>query len=290
MRKITKAVITAAGLGTRFLPATKNVAKELIPIINKPTIQYKVEACIAAGITDIIIVTRFGNHSVEDFFDSTPALESYLKEKGKDKEAEMIKNIYTSANFTFVRQDMTLPYGQGAPLYSVRRLIHDEPFFFGYGDDFVLTEDNYVKDMVDMYNNNKAEVVLSCIDVDKERIKKLSVVNVNNEKDNKVVSFIEKPKDSEINSTLSSIGSYILPSDIFEHLDPNKLDARGEFIFQQSFDYYIPRGTMYAYKVDGKFLTNGDPLNFLISNVEVGLSREDVKEEFRKYLLGRLNE
>ncbi|MEI6887043.1 MAG: sugar phosphate nucleotidyltransferase [bacterium] len=288
MRKITKAVITAAGLGTRFLPATKNVAKELIPIINKPTIQYKVEACIEAGITDIVIVTRFGNHSVEDFFDSTPALESYLKEKGKDKEAEMIKKIYTSANFTFVRQDMTLPYGQGAPLYSVRRLIHDEPFFFGYGDDFLLTQDNYVKDMIDLYNKNNAEIVLSCINVDKEKIKKLSVVNVNSE--NRVVSFIEKPKDEEINSTLSSIGSYILPSDIFEHLDPTKLDARGEFIFQQSFDHYIPRGNMYAYNVQGKFLTNGDPLNFLISNVEVGLYREDVKEEFKKYLIKRLAE
>src|SRR5689334_7904140 len=124
---IEKAIITAAGYGTRFLPATKNVPKELLPVINKPTIHYIVEDCIKAGIKDIIIVTRFGNHAVEDYFDTTPALEIYLTEKGKLKEAEEIKKIYSAANFIFIRQDPNLPYGNASPTYSARNLIKDEP-------------------------------------------------------------------------------------------------------------------------------------------------------------------
>lgn len=131
---VTKAIITAAGYGTRFLPVTKNVPKELLPVINKPTIHYIVEDCIQAGIRDIIIVTRFGNHSVEDYFDTTPALESYLEQKGKHKEAKEIHDIYSSANFIFIRQDPDLPYGNASPLYSAKSLISKgESFIYAWG-------------------------------------------------------------------------------------------------------------------------------------------------------------
>ena len=289
MNKITKAVITAAGQGTRFLPATKNIPKELIPIINKPTIHYKVEACINAGIKEIIIVTRFGNSAVEDYFDTAPVLENYLRSKGKDKEAEEIKKIYTSANFIFVRQDPTLPYGTGAALYSVRNLIKDESFVFGFGDDLILTDENYIKGMMDVAEEENTELVLSVQSLDKEMVPKFSMVEIKEGTKDVVKSFLEKPKPEQVTSTLVSLGNYILPSSIFDVLDPNNL-VNGEFIFQQTFTEYIKRSVVRAYMTPGKFLTNGDPLNYLISTVEVALSREDLKEQFKEYLKSKIKD
>lgn len=289
MSKITKAVITAAGQGTRFLPATKNIPKELIPIINKPTIHYKVEACINAGIKEIIIVTRFGNSAVEDYFDTAPVLENYLRSKGKEKEAEEIKKIYTSANFIFVRQDPTLPYGTGAALYSVRNVIKDESFVFGFGDDLILTDENYIKGMIDTANEENTELVLSVQNMPRETMGKWGMVDIKEGTKDVVERFLEKPRPEEITSTLASLGNYILPSSIFDILDPKNL-INGEFIFQQTFPEYIKRSAVRAYMTPGKFLTNGDPLNYLISTVEVALSRDDLKVQFKEYLKSKIKE
>lgn len=283
MSPIKKAVITAAGYGTRFLPATKNVPKELLPIINKPTIHYVVEQCVNAGIKDIIIVTRFGNHSVEDYFDTTPTLEKYLLDKGKIKEAEAIKQIYSQANFIFVRQDPALPYGNASPLYSVKNLVGDDPFVYSWGDDFMFGENVGVSEVVELYEKQKSDVVLNCINADKSQVPKLGMV-IMKAGSNVVDQIIEKPSLEQIVTNVCSVSPYVLSPIIFDYLDPTKVEPGKEFIFQTAIDQLTKTGTVRAVISKGKWLTNGDPLNYLKSTVEIALANPEWKDEFMSYL------
>lgn len=288
MAKINKAIITAAGYGTRFLPATKNVPKELLPIINRPTIDYIVSDFVKAGIEDIIIVTRFGNHAIEDYFDSAPALEKYLSEKNKEKELEEIRSIYSSANFIFVRQDPTLPYGNASPLYSARALVgKDESFFYAWGDDIVLNPSSTSKEMLDLYNLHNPDIVLNCVEVSNELVPKLGIVKLK-EDELSVEKIIEKPKLEEAPSNIASVFGFLLNSNIFEHLDPTKVEPGKEFMIQNAIDEVCKSGKVIASKTKGKWLTTGDPLNYLKATVEIALSREDLKDEFLSYLKGRI--
>lgn len=290
-KKVTKAVITAAGYGTRFLPATKNIPKELLPIINKPTISYVVDQCIEAGIKDIIIVTRFGNHAVEDYFDSEPALEKYLRDKGKDKLAEDIKEIYKGANFIFVRQNPDLPYGNAAPLYSVKDLIQDEPFIYSWGDDIILGEQVGVVELVNSYNANPCDVILNCLRTTPEEISKTGAeVRIKEGTTDSVASLIEKPPVDEVQSDLLSVSPYLLTPKIFEYLNPKKDERVGEFLFQKGVEGIMHNGgNVRASVTTGKWLTMGDPLNYLKATVEIALYRDDLKESFLTYLKSRLS-
>lgn len=291
MKKVTKAVITAAGYGTRFLPATKNIPKELLPIINKPTISYVVDQCIEAGIKDIIIVTRFGNHAVEDYFDSEPALEKYLRDKGKDALAEQIKEIYKGANFIFVRQNPDLPYGNAAPLYSVKELIQDEPFIYSWGDDIVLGEGVGVVELVKSYEDNPSDVILNCLETTKEEISKVGAEIRTKEGSDVVTEIIEKPPVDEVQSNLLSVSPYLLTPRVFDYLDPNVDQRVGEFLFQNGVEGIIrDGGTVRASVTKGRWLTMGDPLNYLKATVEIALYRDDLRDDFVKYLKNRTKE
>jgi UTP--glucose-1-phosphate uridylyltransferase len=286
---IQKAIITAAGYGTRFLPATKNVPKELLPVINKPTIHYIVEDCIKAGIKDIIVVTRFGNHAVEDFFDTTPALEAYLESKGKHKEAEAIHEIYSSANFIFIRQDPDLPYGNASPLYSAKSLIgKDEAFIYAWGDDIILGEDAGIQEIVNDYQQNYADVILNCTKVDKEQVTKLGIVKFKHEGSLEIEQIIEKPTLEESPSNIASVSPYLLNANIFDYLDPSKIEPGKEFMIQNAIDTLCKQGTVRANITKGTWLTTGDPLNYLKATVEIALSRDDLREDFLKYLSTRI--
>lgn len=291
MQKVTKAVITAAGYGTRFLPATKNIPKELLPIINKPTISYVVDQCIEAGIKDIIIVTRFGNHAVEDYFDSEPALESYLVKKGKDKLAAEIKEVYKGANFVFVRQNSDLPYGNAAPLYSAKELIQDEPFIYSWGDDIVLGEGVGVVELVESYNRSQCDVILNCIETSKEEISKIGAeVRVKKGTD-EVREIIEKPPVSEVEGNLLSVSPYLLTPKVFDYLDPNIDKRTGEFLFQNGVEGIINEGgNVRANITKGRWLTMGDPLNYLKATIEIALYRDDLRDDFIGYLKTRVKE
>lgn len=291
-KKVTKAVITAAGYGTRFLPATKNIPKELLPIINKPTISYVVDQCIEAGIKDIIIITRFGNHAVEDYFDSEPALEKYLRDKGKDKLAEEIKEIYKGANFIFVRQNPDLPYGNAAPLYSVKDLIQNEPFIYSWGDDIVLGEGVGVVELVKSYNENPCDGILNCLRTTAVEISKTGAeVRIKEGTVDQVESLVEKPAVSDVRSDLLSVSPYLLTPKIFSYLDPKKDERVGEFLFQKGVEGIINDGGIVRASVTkGKWLTMGDPLNYLKATIEIALYRNDLKDDFVNYLRSRVKE
>lgn len=290
MKKVTKAIITAAGYGTRFLPATKNVPKELLPIINRPTIDYVVRDFVKAGIKDIVIVTRFGNHSIEDYFDTNPNLEKYLLEKRKDKELNEIREIYSSANFIFVRQNPDLPYGNASPLYSVKDLIKEgESFFYAWGDDLVLHNGSVASEMLDIYKKVDADIILNCFEVEESLITKLGIVKIKENSQNKVEQIIEKPKLEEAPSNIASGFAFLLNDKIFEYLDPSSITTNEEFLIQTAIDKLCKKGKVYASLTKGKWLTMGDPLNFLKATVEVALNRDDLKDEFLKYLKERIS-
>lgn len=290
MGKITKGVITAAGYGTRFLPATKNIPKELLPIIDKPTISYIVEQFVEAGIEDIIIVTRFGNHGVEDYFDSTPALENYLVQRGKEEKAELIRKVYKMANFIFVRQNPDLPYGNAAPLYSVKDLIKDEPFLYSWGDDIIYGEKVGAHELVVSYAQHQADCILNCLKVSKELLSKTGAeVQIEKGTENKVSKIREKPPVNEIKSNLLSVSPYLLTPKIFDFLDPNVDKHTGEFLFQKGVEKMIEQGgDVRAVVTKGMFLTTGDPLNYLKTTVEIALARDDINGEFVAYLKKRM--
>lgn len=282
---ITKAIITAAGYGTRFLPATKNVPKELLPVINTPTIHYIVQDCIKAGIKDIIIVTRFGNHSVEDYFDTTPALESYLESKGKVKEAEAIHEIYSSANFIFIRQDPDLPYGNASPLYSAKSLIQkDESFIYAWGDDIILGENAGIQEIIEDYKNEYADVILNCTKVGEDQITKLGIVKFKNNESTQIEQIIEKPTLEQAPSNVASVSPYLFNAKIFDYLDPLKVELGKEFMIQNAIDALCREGVVRANVTKGTWLTTGDPLNYLKATVEIALSRDDLRDEFINYL------
>lgn len=286
---ITKAIITAAGYGTRFLPATKNVPKELLPVINKPTIHYIVEDCIKAGIKDIIIVTRFGNHAVEDFFDNNPALEGYLESKGKKKEAEAIREIYSKANFIFIRQDPSLPYGNAAPLYSARSLINEgEAFIYAWGDDIILGEGAGIEEIAKDYQENYADIILNCTKVEDDQITKLGIVKFRDEDSREIEQIIEKPTLEEAPSNVASVSPYLFNSNIFDYLDPALVESGKEFMIQNAIDKLCREGIVRANITKGTWLTTGDPLNYLKATVEIALSRDDLRDDFLKYLSERI--
>lgn len=291
-RKVTKAIITAAGYGTRFLPATKNIPKELLPIINKPTISYVVDQCIEAGIKDIIIVTRFGNHAVEDYFDSEPALEQYLIERGKKNLADELKKTYNRANFIFVRQKSDLPYGNAAPLYSVKDLIKDEAFIYSWGDDIILGEKVGVVELVEKYNNDPCDAILNCLETTKEEISKTGAeVRIKDGTKDIVESLVEKPLVEKVKSNLLSVSPYLLTPKIFEYLDPEVDNRTGEFLFQKGVEGIIrDGGKVRASVTKGRWLTMGDPFNYLKSTIEIALYRDDLRDDFINYLKSRVKE
>lgn len=288
--KIKKAIITAAGYGTRFLPATKNIPKELLPVINKPTIHYIVENLVNAGIEDIIIVSRYGNHAVEDYFDSTPALENYLNLKGKSEEAKKIKAIYEMANFIFIRQNSDLPYGNASPLYSAKNLINDEPFIYAWGDDIILGKGAGGPEIMSAFYSDPAEVYLTALEVETSQYNKLGMISY--DKETKDVSyFIEKPELDKSPSNLATVAPYILTPEIFKYLDPTKIEKGKEFVFQDAFNPMIKDGLkIKAIITSGKWLTTGDPISYLKATFEIAMQRDDLREEITKYLKTRLQE
>jgi UTP--glucose-1-phosphate uridylyltransferase len=288
MPTIKKAVITAGGFGSRFLPATKSIPKELLPIINKPAIHYIVDQCIDAGITDIIIVSKPGNESIQDYFSHNAELEEYLTIKGKTKELQVVREIYRSANVTIVMQDESLPYGNARPLYTIKDLIGDEPFIYSYGDDIVFGEGAGVKELVAEYEASQADIVLMCTEVSDSMVPKVGIVKIKEGTKNQVEHIVEKPKLENAPSKLASVACYVFSPVIFDHLDPTYMGDVGEFFLQKGIDEIIETGTVTAVTTTGKWLTNGDPLNYLISTVEVALDRQDLKEDFKKYLLAKV--
>ncbi len=283
--KITKAVIPAAGLGTRVLPATKSMPKEMLPIVDKPAIQYIVEEAVNSGITDILIITNRGKGLIEDHFDRVPELEARLTSSGPEKEKILkeIVDISHSANIYFVRQKETR--GLGHAVNCARSFVGNEPFAVLYGDDVIIGEDPACGQLICAYDEF-GKGVLGVKKVTKEAITKYSSLKVEALHDNyfKCTDMIEKPTPDKIMSLYSILGRCILPPDIFDILDQTKPGAGGEIQLTDAMCALARSTGMVAVDFTGKRYDMGNKLGIMKAQVEVALKHPDIGKDFKEYL------
>ncbi len=284
MQKIRKAVIPVAGFGTRFLPATKAMPKEMLPIVDKPIIQYVVEEAVASGITDIILVTGASKRAVEDHFDYNYEMEAWLIKQGKEEQLEEIRKIAEMANFIYVRQKG--PYGNGTPVLSAKDVIGDEPFVVLWGDEFIYSNPPRARQCIDVYEKYDAPVI-SAIEVAREDVSKYGIADVELVADNiyRIKSLVEKPDPSDAPSTLATHGCYLLTPDIFDELKQLKPGKGGEIWLPEAVQALAKKRSVYACKVkNATYYDTGSKLGYLKANVDFALRDKTLGEEFRKYL------
>ena len=289
MKKVRKAIIPAAGLGTRFLPLTKAMPKEMLPIIDKPTIQYIVEEAIASGIEDIIIVTGKGKRTIEDHFDNNFELEENLIKKGK---FELLEKVQASSKVEihYIRQKE--PKGLGHAVWTARKFIGDEPFAVLLGDDIIRSDKPCLKQLMDQYTVNGASVIgVQPVDADEtHRYGIVDPVGVNG-RCYKVRDFVEKPVKGTAPSNLAIMGRYILTPEIFQFLDKQIVGAGGEIQLTDAIQELNKIQNVYAYDFEGKRYDVGEMLGFLQTQMEFALDHEEygekVEEIMRKLLKAR---
>jgi len=282
--KIRKAVIPAAGYGTRFLPMTKASPKEMLPIIDKPIIQYVVEEAVASGIEDIIIVTGYNKRAIEDHFDHCLELENYLEKCGKIEQLEEIRKIARLANFIYIRQKG--PYGNATPVLNAEPIIGNEPFAVLWGDEFIYAEPPRLKQMIEVYDKF-SDPVISAVRVPKEYLNKYGIAKVKDVEDKifEIEEIVEKPEPDQAPSDLATHGAYILTPDIFEALKNIKPGKGGEIWLVDGINALRKNHKIYAREIEnGKYYDTGNKLEYLKANVEFGLKRKDINGEFKKYL------
>jgi UTP--glucose-1-phosphate uridylyltransferase len=285
--KITKVVIPVAGYGTRFLPATKAQPKEMLPIVDKPIIQYIVEDAVRAGMTDIILVTGSGKRAVEDHFSYNFEIQHHLKSVGKEKERDEIKRIADMANFIFIRQKG--PYGNGTPVLCAKAVIGNEPFAVVWGDDIWSCKKPHIKQLTEVFERYGDPVITakSIIKADTSRYGVIDGIEVAPEI-LEVKKLVEKPGPEKAPSLLGSFGGYILTPDIFEVLENTPLGKGGELWLPDAIANLMKKRPVYAKKIIGEYFDTGSVLGYLKANVEFALRRKDVSKDFKKYLLGLL--
>ena len=284
--KVRKAVIAAAGYGTRFLPATKTIPKEMLPLIDKPIIQILVEELVNSGIWDIIIVTRAGQHALEDHFDSNFELEYMLKQSKKTDYLEITKRPAKLANFIFIRQNRDLPYGNGTPLLCVNHLINEnEPFIYAFGDDLVKSVVPCTKQLLNIYEKNPdAAAVMAVQEVSKSEVERYGIVEIKKGSRMEVENIIEKPAAKETASRLADFGRFILDRRIIKILQKHKLGKGGELWLVDALKELAQKEKVLAAEIKGEWLTTGDPLRMIKATIEFGLERKDIGSGLRDYL------
>jgi len=284
--KIRKAVIPAAGFGTRFLPQTKAMPKEMLPIVDKPIIQYVVEECVASGIEDIIIVTNWQKRSIEDHFDYPYELEKRLLEWGKEKELEEVRRIAEMANFIYIRQKG--PYGNATPVLCAEPAIEDEPFVVIWGDEFIYAEPPRLKQMIDVYQKYGGIVISGVRIEDKNDLSRYGIADIEPVEKNvfKIKQIVEKPKPEEAPSNLATHGAYILPPEIFKAIRSLEPGKGGEVWLVDGINVLRDKGVpVYACEIqNGKYYDTGNKLEYLKTVVEFALKDPDINGEFREYL------
>lgn len=282
--EVTKAIIPAGGLGTRVLPASKSVPKEMLQIVDKPAIQYIVEEAVAAGITDILIITNRGKGAIEDHFDKSYELEQLLEAKGKTGPLEEIRKISELANISFIRQKEAK--GLGHAILCAKTFAAGDPVAVLYGDDVIIGEDPAIGQLCRAYEKYGRGVV-GVKEVTKEAIQKYSSLAVENIQDNiyKVTDMIEKPGPDEIMSLFSILGRCVLPYDIFEILEHTAPGAGNEIQLTDAMKTLALRDTMVAVDFTGTRYDMGNKLGIMQANCEVALKHPEIGEGFRKYIL-----
>ena len=282
-QKIRKAVFPAAGLGTRFLPATKVIPKEMLPLVDKPLIQYVVEEAVASGIESVIIVTGRGKGAIEDHFDISFELERLLQERGKGEMLGEVRAISEMARIGYVRQQEAL--GLGHAILQARDFVEDEPFAVMLSDDIVDAETPALRQMLEVYEKYEAPV-LGTMRVEGEAISRFGVIDAEEVSDGvfKIRDMVEKPPFAEAPSDLAIIGRYILTPDIFDEIERTRAGAGGEIQITDAMRALLKKRPFYAVRFNGTRHDAGDKLGFLIATVEFALKRPDLAPEFAKYL------
>ena len=287
MTRIRKAVFPAAGLGTRFLPATKAQPKEMLPLVDKPIIQYVIEEAIAAGLTNIIIVTGRGKTAIEDHFDVSYELEKLLESRGKTELLEEVRAVSNMINVSYVRQKEAL--GLGHAVLMARDLVGDEPFAVMLGDDIIDSAVPCMKQMVDVFERHHGPVI-AVHQVPPEEISSYGVIAGVPEADNprvyRISDLVEKPRREDAPSDLAIIGRYVLTPDIFEALEKTPRDRGGEIQLTNGIRGLRASQSLWGYRFEGVRHDAGNKLGFLKATVEFALKRKDLGGPFREYLKG----
>ncbi|MCU0239890.1 MAG: UTP--glucose-1-phosphate uridylyltransferase GalU [Pyrinomonadaceae bacterium] len=282
--KIRKAVFPADGLGTRFLPATKASPKEMLPLVDKPLIQYSVEEAVASGIESVLIVTGRDKTSIEDHFDIAFELEQNLKEKGKHEMFEIARKVSELAKIYYTRQKQAL--GLGHAIYQAKDFAKNEPFAVLLADDVVDAEKPALLQMIEAFEKYNAPIIAT-MQVEGEAISRFGVIDAEEVEPNifKINGMVEKPKFEDAPSDLAIIGRYILTPDVFDAIERTEKGAGGEIQITDAMQLMLKEGKpFYAVQLQGNRHDAGDKLGFLIATVEFALKREDLGGEFKKYL------
>lgn len=284
--KVRKAIIPAAGLGTRLLPATKAMAKEMLPIVDVPTIQFLVEEAKAAGIEDILIITGKGKRPIEDHFDSVPELEMVLKNRHKDKLLKLVESTTDiGVRLFFIRQ--SYPKGLGDAVRLAQDFVANEPFVVMLGDDITQSKVPLTKQLMNDYDKTHAST-LAVIKVPHDEVSKYGVIKPVAETEKglyNVQSFVEKPKPEQAPSNLAIIGRYLFTPEIFDSLNIQKPDAGGEIQLTDAIDHMNKTQRVFAREFTGKRYDTGNKLGYLTTNIEFGLQHPEIRDELRDYII-----
>lgn len=290
MKQPTKAIICAAGMGTRFLPQTKAMPKEMLPIIDRPVIQLIVEEAVAAGVTDVIIVTGSSKRAIEDHFDSDQFLESELRAAGKESKADQLQDIAVMANFVYVRQK-GLPKGNARPVINASHLIdHDEPFFVFFADDFFRSEVPRAVQLKEAYNQT-GKSVISLIEVAKKDADKYGMVALGGQLDERtydVAELIEKPGEANAPSVFASVGGYLLTPGILPLLEALQPGNGGELTLADAINDLAKQGGVTGRFIDGVWHDAGDQLKYIQAIVDMALESDQYGKQMAIYLSNRL--
>jgi UTP--glucose-1-phosphate uridylyltransferase len=289
-KRVRKAVMPVAGLGTRFLPATKAMPKEMLPVVDKPLIQYAVEECIASGIENVIFVTGRRKNAIEDHFDSAPELERFLEEHGRPKQAQMVREISGGLHFSYTRQSEAL--GLGHAVLSARELVGDEPFAVLLGDVIMDGKIPATKSLVEIYEaTGKGAIAVE--EVPRQRVHLYGIVDAVPANERpwgdqllRIKDLVEKPKAEDAPSNLAVTGRYVLQPEIFDYLEKAQPGAGGEIQLTDALRSLAQAQGLWAFVYQGKTYDAGDKLGFLEATVELALKNPKFGEDFRAYLKG----
>ncbi len=283
---VRKVIIPVAGFGTRFLPATKAMPKEMLPIIDKPVIQYVVEEAVESGIEEVILVTSHTKRPVEDHFDVNTELEAWLRKTGKKDILTDVQHVGKLANFIYIRQKG--PYGNATPVLNAANLIHDEPFAVLFGDEIIAGKVPRLRQMIETYERYH-DPVLAVFPVDAEGTKRYGIIDPKQNVDARtyeVKGMMEKPGPKRAPSRLAAMGAYILTPDIFDEIRALKPGHNGEYVLLDAIFRLMKKRAVYAREIEGRYYDTGSKIGWLKANIELAMERKDMKDDVKRMMKG----
>jgi len=284
-----KGIITIAGFGTRFLPASKAVPKEMFPIAGVPLIQYHVESLVASGITEIVVVVRGVSQAIQSHFAPAPDLEAHLERSGKLELLQEVRRISSMADVVFVRQPETLPYGNASPALAARPWLNPgEPFYYMFGDDIIIGDEPAPRQMLDTFDRLRPAAVLATQRVPDDETHLYGCVELKPGSENEMARIVEKPAPGAAPSNQVQIGHFVFTAEIFDILETLDTGKGGELWLADAVDQLAARSTVIARPIEGLWMAAGDPLRQLKACIEVSLRREDMRDELIEYLRERV--